>query len=104
MGYADENGYKRGVSFFQNIKYKTIKILLEVKYLFLKVVIHLKQMYEKRIKKAILGEGEVSLISLFSMDKNSETGYDIYLLCAIIADHVTLLTIFLPNFWAAGCS
>ena len=60
MGYADENGYKRGVTFFQNIKYKTNKkILLEVKYLFLKVVILLKQMYEKRIKKAILGEGGI---------------------------------------------
>ena len=53
---------------------------------------------KKRIKKAILGEGEVYLISLFSTDKISETGYDIYLLCAMIADHVTLLAIFLPNF------
>ena len=43
-------------------------------------------------------------MSLFSTDKISETGYDIYLLCAMMADHVTLLTIFLPNFWAAGCS
>ena len=45
-----------------------------------KVVIHLKQMYEKRIKKAVLGEGGggVYLISLFSTDKISETGYDIY--------------------------
>ena len=59
---------------------------------------------KKRIKKAILGEGEVYLISLFSMDKISETWYDIYLLCAMIADHVTLLAIFLPNFGAAGCS
>ena len=37
------------------------------------------------------------------MDKISETGYDIYLLCAMIADHVTLLDIFLPNFCAEGC-
>ena len=51
-------------------------------------------MYEKRIKKAILREGSVSLISLFSTDKISETGYDIYLLCAMIADNVTLLAIF----------
>ena len=62
-------------------------------------------MYEKRIKKAILGEGRgVSVITLFSTDKISETGYYICILCAMIADHVTLLAIFLPNFWAAGCS
>ena len=77
----------------------------EAMYAYFKVVIHLKQMYEKRIEKAILGEGGgVSLISLFSTDNISKTGYDIYLLCAMIADHVTLLAIFLPNFWAAGCS
>ena len=69
------------------------------------MVIHLQQMYEKIIKKAILEVGGgVSLISLFSTDKISETGYDIYLLCAMVADHVTLLAIFLFNFWAAGCS
>ena len=42
---------------------------------------------------AILGEGWVSLTSYFSMDKILGTGYDIHLLCAMIADHVTLLTI-----------
>ena len=57
--------------------------------------------YEKRIKKAILGEG-FSLISYFSTDKTLGTEYDIYLLCAFIADHVTLLAIFLLNFWAVG--
>ena len=62
-------------------------------------------MYEKRIKKAILGEGGgLSLISLFSTGKISETGYDKHLLCAIVIDHVTPLATFLPNFWAAGCS
>ena len=80
------------------------KLFYKIKKVGLKVVIHLKQMYEKRIKKAILGGRGVSLISLFSTDNISETGYDIYLLCAMIADHVTLLAIFLPNFWAAGCS
>ena len=69
----------------------------------IKVVIHKSKCTKKRNKKAILGEG-VSLISLFSTDKISETGYDIHLLCVRIADHVTLLAIFLPNFWAAGCS
>ena len=56
-------------------------------------------MYEKRIKNVILGEGGggVSLISLFYTNKISEAGYDIHLLCAMIADHVTLLAIF--NFW-----
>ena len=39
------------------------------------------------------------MISLFSTDRISETGYDIHLLCAMIADRVTLLAIFLPNFW-----
>ena len=58
---------------------------------------------KKRIKKAILGRG-VSLISYFSTDKTLGTGYDIDLLCALIADHVTLLAIFFLNFWAAGCS
>ena len=62
-----------------------------------------KQMYEKRIKKAILGRG-VSLISYFYTDKTLGTGYDIYFFCDLIADHVTLLSIFLLNFWAAGCS
>ena len=62
-------------------------------------------MHEKRIIKPILGEGGgVSLISLFSTGKISETGYDIHLLCPMIADYVTLLAIFLPNFWATGCS
>ena len=46
-------------------------------YGFLKDVIH----KSKCIRKAILGEGGgVSLISLFSTDKISETGYDIHLL------------------------
>ena len=34
----------------------------------------------------------------FSTDKALRTGYDIYLLCALIADPVTLLAIFLLNF------
>ena len=37
------------------------------------------------------------------MDKTSGPGYDICLLCAMIADHVTLLAILL-QFWAAGSS
>ena len=51
-----------------------------------------------------MGGGGVYLISPFSADKISETGYDIYLLCAMIVDHVTLLAIVLTNFCAAGCS
>ena len=58
-------------------------------------------MDEKRIKKSILGKG-VSLISLFSTDKILETGYDIHLLWVMIADHVALLAIFLPNFRLSG--
>ena len=49
---------------------------------------------KKELKRQFEGRGSVSLISLFSTDKISETGYDIYLLCAMIADHVTLLAIF----------
>ena len=60
---------------------------------------------KKRIKKAIFLGGEgVSLTSYFSTDKTLVTGYDIYLFCAIIADHVTLPAISLLHFWAAGCS
>ena len=60
---------------------------------------------KKRIKKAILGEGGgVSLTSCFSTDKTLRTGYDIHLLCAMIADHVTLPAISLLHFWAAGRS
>ena len=62
-------------------------------------------MYEKRIKKAILREGGgVSLTSCFSTDKTLGTECDIHLLCAMIADHMTLPTISLLHFWAAGRS
>ena len=47
-------------------------------------------MYENRIKKAIWGEGGLSLTSCFSTDKTLGTGYDIHLLCAMITDHVIL--------------
>ena len=60
---------------------------------------------KKRIKKAIFGEGGgVSLTSCFSTDKTLGIGYDIRLLCAMIADHVTLPAIFLLHFRAAGRS
>ena len=63
------------------------------------------QMYEKKNKKAILEEGGgVSLTSCFSTDKTLGTGYDIHLLCAMIADHVSLPAISLLHFWAAGRS
>ena len=52
---------------------------------------------KKRIKNAILGEG-VSLISCFSTDETFGTEYDIHLLCAMKADHVTLPTTFLALF------
>ena len=44
------------------------------------------------------------MTSHFSMDKTSGTEYDTHLLCAMIADHVTLLAIFLLYFWAAESS
>ena len=58
---------------------------------------------KKELKRLFWGGG-VSLISYFYTDKTLGTGYDIYFLCDLIADHVTLLSIFLLNFWAAGCS
>ena len=61
-------------------------------------------MKKKRIEKAIFGGGGISLISYFSTDKTLGTGYDIHLLCAIIADHVTLPAISFLHFWAAGLS
>ena len=51
---------------------------------------------KKRIKKAILGKG-VSLTSCFSTDETLGTGYDIHLLRAMIADHVTLPAISLQK-------
>ena len=51
-------------------------------------------MYDKRIRNAFLGEGVVSLIYFFSTDKSLGTRYDIHLLCAMIADHGTVLAIF----------
>ena len=59
---------------------------------------------KKEFKKAIFGGGVVSLISCFSTDKTLGTGHDIHLLCAMIADHVTLPAMSLLRFWAAGCS
>ena len=60
---------------------------------------------KKELKSYFRREGEgVSLIPYFSTDKTLGTGYDMHFLCAMIADHVTLLAIFLLNFWAAGCS
>ena len=47
-------------------------------------------MYEKKV---ILRGGGVFLIYYFSTDKISGTGYEIHLLCAIIADHVIPLAI-----------
>ena len=44
------------------------------------------------------------MIFYFSMNKTLGTGYDIHLLCAMIADHVSLLAIFALNFWTVGCS
>ena len=64
-------------------------------------------MYKKKELKRLffLGGGEgVSLTSYFSTDKILVTGYDIYLFCAIISDHVTLPAISLLHFWAAGRS
>ena len=64
-----------------------------------------QRIYEKENKEAIFGGGGgVSLISYFSTDKALGTGCNIHLLCAMIADHVTIHAIFLLNFWAAGCS
>ena len=40
-----------------------------------------------------------TLISYFSTDKTLGTGYDIYFLCALIADDVTLLVIVLLYIW-----
>ena len=48
-------------------------------------------MYEKKV---ILRGGGVFLIYYFSTDKISGTGYEIHLLCAIIADHVIPLAIY----------
>ena len=59
---------------------------------------------KERIKKAILGEGGLSLTTCFFTDKTLGTGYDIHLLCAMKADHVTQPSISLLYFWAAGCS
>ena len=61
---------------------------------------------KKRIKKAILGVGEggLSLTSCFSRDKTMGSGYHIHLLCAMIADRITLPAISLHHFWAAGRS
>ena len=60
-------------------------------------------MYEKKNWKGrFSGGGGVSFISYFSIDKTLEIGYDIDLSYAMIADDVTLLTIFLFNFWTAG--
>ena len=60
---------------------------------------------KKELKSYFRREGEgVSLIPYFSTDKTLGTGCDMHFLCAMIANHVTLLAIFLLNFWAAGCS
>ena len=58
---------------------------------------------KKNLEKAILLRGWDSLLSYFSMNKAFGTGYDKHLLCAMIADHVSLLAIFLHNFWTTGC-
>ena len=58
---------------------------------------------KKEIKRLFWGGG-VSLISYFSTDTTLGTRYGIYLLCALIADHATLLAILVVTFWAAGCS
>ena len=57
----------------------------------------------KKIKDAIWGRGWVSLICYFASDKTLESQYDIHR-CAMIADHVTLLAVFLPKFRKVGCS
>ena len=49
---------------------------------------------KKELKRPFFGRGGVSLISYFSTDKTLGTEYGIHLSCAMIADHVTLLTIF----------
>ena len=49
---------------------------------------------KRKFKRLFWGRG-ISLISYFSTDKTLGTGYDIYLLCGLIDDHVTLLAIFL---------
>ena len=54
--------------------------------------------------KGHFGGGGVSLTSCFSTDKTLGTGYDIHLLCAMIADHVILPAISFLHFWAAGRS
>ena len=69
-------------------------------------VLRVSRNLPKQNKKAFWGErggGRVPLTSYFFMDKTSGPGYDICLLCAMIADHVTLLAILL-QFWAAGSS
>ena len=48
----------------------------------------------KRKFKRLFGGRGTSLIFYFSTDKTLGTGYDIYLLCGLIDDHVTLLAIF----------
>ena len=61
---------------------------------------------KKEFKMSFWGRraGGFSLIYYLSTDTTLVTGYDIHLSCATIADHVTLLAIFLLKILTAGCS
>ena len=60
-------------------------------------------MKKKELKRPFWGRRDVFDI-LFLYDKTLGTGYDIHLLWAMIADHVTSLTTLLLDFWAAESS